>query len=171
MDGFVELVPVGRALLATALGAALGWEREREGHEAGARTYAIVALGACVFGHVSTQGAPSEQTRVAAQVAVGIGFLGGGVILRGRQHVHGLTTAATIWTTAAIGLAVAFGTYLLPIAATAIAYGLLRAPHSPCPPDAEKPQGEKSEPVAQRRGALWDGPHDAPTPKDASPQN
>ena len=151
MEGYADLVPVGRALLATALGAVLGHEREREGHEAGTRTYAIVALGAYLFGYVSTLGGESEQTRVAAQVAVGIGFLGGGVILRGRQRVHGLTTAATVWVTAAIGLAVAFGAYLLPVAATLIVYGLLRAPHSePRRPNEQPDKNEESEPVAQR---------------------
>ena len=147
MDGYAELVPVGRALLATALGALLGHEREREGHEAGGRTYAIVALGACLFGHVSQQGGASELTRVASQVAVGVGFIGGGVILRGRQHVHGLTTAATIWVAAAIGLALAFGMYLLPIAVTLIVYALLRWPHSePLRFEAKPDEDGKSNP-------------------------
>ena len=145
MDAYAELLPVAKALAAVALGALLGRERSREGHEAGARTYGIVALGACVFGHVSTAGGSSEMTRVASQVAVGVGFIGGGVILRGRGRVHGLTTAATVWLTAAIGLAVAFGLYALAVGATALAYGLLRSPHEP-----EEPPASPAEPEGGR---------------------
>lgn len=114
MDWNVEMLMAARAILAAALGALIGWERERHGREAGIRTYAAVSLGACVFGLISSHitGA-SDPGRVAAQVVTGVGFLGAGVILRDQGRITGLTTAATIWATASIGLGVAFGMYIL----------------------------------------------------------
>jgi putative Mg2+ transporter-C (MgtC) family protein len=103
-----ELEPIERVVVATVLGALVGWQRERVHQEAGIRTFAAVALGACVFG-VLTPG----DTRVAAQIVSGIGFIGAGVIMRGREHVHGLTTAAALWATASVGSAVAYGRLLL----------------------------------------------------------
>lgn len=103
-----ELQPVLRALVATILGALVGWQRQRVHQEAGIRTFAAVALGACVFGVL----APGD-TRIAAQIVTGIGFLGAGVIMRGRAHVHGLTTAAALWATASIGTVIAYGRLIL----------------------------------------------------------
>jgi putative Mg2+ transporter-C (MgtC) family protein len=129
MDWQADFVMVLRLGLATAFGAALGWQRERSGHTAGTRTFSLVALGACAFGLVSIAGGDNDRTRVAAQVATGIGFLGAGVILRGSAGVHGLTTAATIWTTAALGLLVAFGQYAVAAVATGGAVLILYLPH------------------------------------------
>jgi putative Mg2+ transporter-C (MgtC) family protein len=129
MDWQADAVMVLRLVLAAGCGAALGWQRERSGHKAGMRTFALVALGACAFGLISIAGGPSEQTRVAAQVATGIGFLGGGVILRGPASVHGLTTAAAIWTAAALGLLVAFGHYVVAAIATGASVLILYLPH------------------------------------------
>ncbi|HLN00137.1 MAG TPA: MgtC/SapB family protein [Bryobacteraceae bacterium] len=103
-----ELQPVLRVLVATILGALVGWQRERMHREAGIRTFAAVALGACVFALI----APGD-TRIAAQIVTGIGFIGAGVIMRGREHVHGLTTAAALWATASVGTAVAYGRLIL----------------------------------------------------------
>jgi putative Mg2+ transporter-C (MgtC) family protein len=103
-----EAEPVLRALIACVLGALVGWQRERVHQEAGIRTFAAVALGACVFGLIT----PGDM-RIAAQVVSGIGFLGAGLIIRGRAHVHGLTTAAALWATASIGMAVAYGRLIL----------------------------------------------------------
>ncbi|SRR5579863_3697165 len=103
-----ELQPVFRVLIATLLGAFVGWQRERVHQEAGIRTFAAVALGACVFGQVT----PGD-TRVAAQIVTGIGFIGAGVIMRGRAHVHGLTTAAALWATASVGTAIAYGRLIM----------------------------------------------------------
>jgi putative Mg2+ transporter-C (MgtC) family protein len=89
-------------LLAGVLGGIVGWQREHMGIEAGVRTFAAVSLGACVFGLIY----PAD-TRIAAQVVTGIGFLGAGVIMRGRGHIHGLTTAASLWAVASVGLAIA----------------------------------------------------------------
>ena len=122
----------GRAMLAALLGALIGWEREQHGREAGIRTYAAVSLGACVFGlissHVSTG---SDPTRIAAGVVTGVGFLGAGVILREQGRIAGLTTAATIWATSSVGLAIAFGMYVLGALTTLITFALLAVHHFP----------------------------------------
>jgi putative Mg2+ transporter-C (MgtC) family protein len=103
-----ELKPILQVVLAAVLGALVGWQRERVHQEAGIRTFAAVSLGACVFGLII----PGD-TRIAAQVVSGIGFIGAGVIMRGRAHVHGLTTAAALWATASVGMAVASGRLIL----------------------------------------------------------
>jgi putative Mg2+ transporter-C (MgtC) family protein len=110
-----------RLAIAALLGAAVGLEREAAGQAAGLRTHAMVAIGACLFGIVSTLGfeeffAPRDTTnvnvdvtRVASNVVVGIGFIGAGLIFRQGGHVRNLTTAASLWVTAAIGLAAGVG--------------------------------------------------------------
>lgn len=91
-------------LLALAFGALIGIEREYRGHEAGVRTSALVCVGAALFGETSML---YGDSRVAAGVVQGIGFLGAGLIFQRGFDVHGVTTAATIWVLAGIGLAVA----------------------------------------------------------------
>lgn len=114
MDWNVELLMAMRTIIAALLGAAIGWERETQGSEAGIRTYGAVCVGACTFGLVSSfVGDAPDPTRIAAQVVSGVGFLGAGVILRDHGKVTGLTTAATLWVTSAIGLAIAYGMYTL----------------------------------------------------------
>ncbi len=132
MDWEIEALMALRALVAALLGAFIGWEREQHGREAGIRTYAAVSLGACVFGLVSAHviGA-SDPTRIAAGVVTGVGFLGAGVILREQGRVAGLTTAATIWATASVGLAIAYGMYLLGVLTALIIFGLLALHHLP----------------------------------------
>lgn len=132
MDWSLESLYAGRALLATLLGAVVGLERQWHGSEAGIRTFGAVALGACVFSLVSSHvpGAP-DPTRIAAQVVSGIGFLGAGVILGSRTGVRGLTTAATLWSTAAIGMAVAWGMYVLATLTALLIFCLLFAHHAP----------------------------------------
>lgn len=110
-----------RLLLACLLGGAVGLERELSGQGAGFRTHILVALGCCLFTVVSAYGfgpfvagtGPGrfDPTRIAAQVVSGIGFLGAGAILRSGTGVHGLTTAASLWVVAAIGLSVGGGYY------------------------------------------------------------
>ena len=122
-----------RFLLAFALGAGIGFQRERAGKTAEVRTHILVSSGAALFTLVSIygfSGTAVDISRVAAAVVVGVGFIGAGVIFRGRQEeeVAGLTTAATIWITAAIGLAAGAGMYLVSVIVTAITVGVLLLP-------------------------------------------
>ena len=120
-----------RLLIAAGLGGAIGLERELRDHEAGFRTHLLVALGACVFTLVSayawtdwTFSTPSgvvfDPTRIAAQIVTGIGFLGAGAIIVRGISVRGLTTAATLWVVAAIGMAAGTGYYEVAIGAAAL---------------------------------------------------
>lgn len=130
MSPLLEMVL--RFLLATGLGAVIGYQRERAGKTAGMRTHILVSCGAALFTLASIYGfgAGADASRVAAGVVVGVGFIGGGVIFRGArgEEVAGLTTAAAIWATAAIGLAAGAGMYLLSSVATAIILGSLLLP-------------------------------------------
>lgn len=113
MDWTLELLFVSRTILAALAGGLIGWEREVHGREAGIRTYAAVSLGACTFALVSQHVGGGDPARIAAQVVSGVGFLGAGAILRQDDRVRGLTTAGTLWATAAVGLAMGFGMYVL----------------------------------------------------------
>lgn len=118
-----ESTVIARLALAVVLGGLLGLERELRGHAAGLRTHLLVSLGSCLFTLVSVTAGqtvdsaePSfvraDVTRIASQIVVGIGFLGGGAIFRHGTSVHGLTTAANLWLTASVGLAAGFGFFL-----------------------------------------------------------
>ena len=133
MDWQVELIMALRAVIAAVLGGFIGAERERHGQDAGIRTYGAVALGACVFGLISAHalGTSGVDTRIAGQVVSGVGILGAGVIMREQGKVTGLTTAAKVWSTAAVGLAIAFGMYLLGTLTAAIIFILLASHHLP----------------------------------------
>ncbi len=106
-----EMEHAVRIAAAVLLGGLIGLERELRDKPAGFRTIILICLGACIFTILSqVVGGPDAQgTRIAAQIVTGIGFIGAGAILRDRQAVFGLTTAATIWAVAAIGMAVGFG--------------------------------------------------------------
>lgn len=136
MDGLLDLsVPelLLRVGVTAALGGAIGVEREIDAKEAGVRTHMVLALGAALFGMISASGfepfvAPRgetnvtvEVTRVASSVAAGVGFLGAGAILKQAGAIRGLTTAASIWLTAAVGLAVGLGFYWPAVAVTVAA--------------------------------------------------
>lgn len=108
-------------LLAALLSAIIGINRERAGFDAGLRTHIIVGVGACLFTILSRFAFPGNDTaRVASNIVVGIGFLGAGTIIRQENRARGLTTAAGIWVTAAVGMAVGTGAWLLACAASAI---------------------------------------------------
>ena len=120
-----------RLVIAAALGGAIGLERELRDHEAGFRTHLLVSLGACVFTLVSAyawtdwtfstqQGVVFDPTRIAAQIVTGIGFLGAGAIIVRGISVRGLTTAATLWVVAAIGMAAGTGYYAVGIGAAVL---------------------------------------------------
>jgi putative Mg2+ transporter-C (MgtC) family protein len=126
-----DLIVMFRVMIAFLLGAIIGWERERDGISAGIRTYGAISLGACVFGVVSISIMNADPSRIAAQVATGIGFLCGGVIFRQGDYVVGLTTAATLWATSAVGLAVSFGMYVIGVMTTILIFILLYLPRLP----------------------------------------
>lgn len=112
-----------RLLLAFALGAVLGFERERVDKPAGLRTHILVSLGSCLFTILSLTAFPgSDPARVAAYIVAGIGFIGAGTILQTRERIVGITTAASLWVAASIGMAAGAGFYLLAIITTAMAY-------------------------------------------------
>jgi putative Mg2+ transporter-C (MgtC) family protein len=120
---------IARLGLAALLGGAIGFERERLSWAAGLRTHMLVSVGACLFMIVSSYGfmdvldhehVSLDPSRVAAQVVSGIGFLGAGSILLRGEIVRGLTTAASLWTVAAVGLAAGGGLYLAAVAATIV---------------------------------------------------
>lgn len=116
--GDIELFK--QLLLALFLGAAIGVEREVAHKSAGMRTHALVALGSALFTIVSASlsGPTIDPTRIAAQIVTGIGFLGAGMIVFDQSRVKGLTTAAGVWTAAAIGMAAGFNLNSLAIFST-----------------------------------------------------
>jgi putative Mg2+ transporter-C (MgtC) family protein len=107
-----------RLLLAAGLGAVIGLERELRQKPAGLRTNILIAVGSALFSIVSIRVVGGSPDRIAAQIVSGVGFLGAGAIMRGRTNVHGMTTAATIWVNAAIGMAAGLGEPALATAAT-----------------------------------------------------
>lgn len=128
MSPWLEMIL--RLLLATALGAGIGYQRERAGKAAGLRTHILITLGAALFAIVSIFGFSGavDPSRVAAGVVAGVGFIGAGVIFRGEEGVAGLTTGASIWATAAVGLAAGAGLYLISVIATLVTVGILMIP-------------------------------------------
>ena len=112
---------IGNLSLAAVLGMAIGFEREHRRKPAGLRTYTLVALGAALFtilSSASVLGTAFDPARIAANIVVGIGFIGGGLIFMKGEHMEGLTTAAGLWATAAIGMAAGFGLYAIAVYAT-----------------------------------------------------
>ncbi len=112
----LRLATLGRLLLASVLGGIIGMEREMSGKPAGLRTVLLICVGATLFTELSIRLAGvgeyrGDPARLAAQIVPGIGFIGAGAILHGRGKVTGLTTAATLWTVTAIGIAVGSGAY------------------------------------------------------------
>ena len=115
-------------VLAVIFGGAIGLEREIRGKAAGLRTNVLICLGAAVFTMISRQmgaGQEGSMTRIAAGVVTGVGFLGAGAIIRERTGVHGLTTAATIWLVASVGMACGAGFYTLAVISTVVAVVVL----------------------------------------------
>jgi putative Mg2+ transporter-C (MgtC) family protein len=119
-----------RILVAIALGLVIGAEREFRGHPAGLRTMALISAGSCMFtglGLLPEFGTRVDPTRIAAQIVTGVGFLGAGSILRQGEEVRGLTTAASIWVAASLGMAVGFAYYGVAIFATLLVVVVLVA--------------------------------------------
>ncbi|MDP3954574.1 MAG: MgtC/SapB family protein [bacterium] len=121
-----------RLLVAAGLGAAVGFERERSNKVAGLRTHSLVAIGSALISILSVYGFENvakgpgyDPSRLISNIIVGIGFIGGGAILRYGPRVIGTTTAATLWLVAAVGIAAGLGFYGGALAATIIAYIIL----------------------------------------------
>ena len=125
----LDLEMVMRIVLAFGLGAVLGWERNRVRKPAGLRTHMMVAAGSAAFTLVSIYGFPGfahDPARIAAQIVSGVGFLGAGTIWRTPSNVRGLTTAASIWLAAAIGMMAGVGMYVVAIVTALLGYICLR---------------------------------------------
>src|SRR5215216_4312924 len=124
-----DLELLGRLLIAAVLGGAIGAERELNDQAAGLRTHMLLTIGACLFTVISAygfrRGVGTDPSRLAAQIVTGIGFLGGGAIVRHGLTVKGLTTAASIWATASVGVAVGAGDYVLGVGGAALVVGTL----------------------------------------------
>ena len=106
-----------RLVLATLAGGLIGLEREVVHKPAGVRTHMLVSLGSALFVLVTIETLPNEAARIIAGIATGIGFLGAGTIFKSKDEVHGLTTAASIWAVAGVGIALGFGYYLMTVIA------------------------------------------------------
>ncbi|MCW3994307.1 MAG: MgtC/SapB family protein [Candidatus Bathyarchaeota archaeon] len=123
----VELEPVIRLILGFVLSGIVGLEREVSLKPAGLRTHVLVGLGSTLLTILSLQAFPgADPSRVAASIIVGIGFLGAGTIIKTEEKIIGLTTAATLWIVASIGVATGAGFYVLAIVATILAFSVLR---------------------------------------------
>ncbi len=144
-----EAVVLVRVLVAALLGGVLGWERLSAGKWVGVRTLMLVALSSALFGGISgfavatgedvTAEVHTDPIRVVQAVAIGIGFLGAGVVHvdRERGAVHGLTTAASVWATAAVGIAAGLGKYLVAVGSTSLLLFVLRVVAKLEPPSHE----------------------------------
>ena len=122
-----DLELLGRLLLAAVLGGAIGAERELNDQPAGLRTHMLLTIGACLFTLISAYGfgGRTDPSRIAAQIVTGIGFLGGGAIVRHGLTVKGVTTAASIWATASVGVAIGAGSYVLGTGGAVLVVGTL----------------------------------------------
>jgi len=151
-----------RLTVGLVLGAIIGFERELHRQPAGFRTHSLVSLGAALFTVVSAfgfAGPTVDPTRIAAQIVSGIGFIGAGTILQYRGHIRGLTTAASLWSVAAIGTAAGAGLFVVAITGSILILVILslldqveeitrrrfRVPPSPYPPPPEEPDEGSSE--------------------------
>ena len=123
IDTSLQWEIVGRIALAAFLGAMIGLEREYRGYPAGVRTMALVCMGSALFADMSRLYGGDD--RIASQIVSGIGFLGAGLILREGFSVRGVTTAATIWAAAAVGVAIGIEAYVVAIFASLTAVLIL----------------------------------------------
>ncbi len=125
MLGNIEILT--RLLVSAAIAALIGWEREKVHKPAGLRTHILVCMGATLITLVSIDGiGGSDPARLAAGIVTGIGFLGAGTIFRDKDHVRGLTTAASVWAVSGIGIAAGAGYYFAAVIAAAIIFLTLK---------------------------------------------
>lgn len=141
-----------QVVIAAALGGFIGFERERRGHDAGLRTNMLISMGACLFTILSIYGFPlkgstsQDTARIAAQVVTGVGFLGAGAFIHGQSHTKGMTTAATIWMVAAIGMTVGVRAYGLALFSSTFTFFILRFLHPVSVTLAKKDESSNSSP-------------------------
>ena len=126
-EGFtnIEFETIFQLLLAIALGALIGFERQLGHRPAGLRTHMLVSLGATIFTVISLS-FDIEPARIAAGIVTGIGFLGAGSIIAHKGHIRGITSAATLWIVAAIGLSVGVGEYVIAIISALLVFVILQ---------------------------------------------
>ena len=125
MDPFwIDLEKIAVAYLLTMI---IGWDREQEAHSAGLRTFPIVGMASCGYLLILAGSGPDTQSRILQGLITGIGFVGGGAILKDGLNVKGMATAASIWNAGVIGAAVAMGRYGIAIALAGINLFTLRA--------------------------------------------
>ena len=133
MDINAELIIISKLIVSFLLGAFIGLDRERHCRDAGIRTYAAVCIGATLFTAITAHlvNNPSDTSRVIANIITGVGFLGAGIIYRnsGAGTSHGLTTAATVWCTSAVGVAVGLDMFIIAIIGACSLYFLLSLHH------------------------------------------
>ena len=133
----------------------IGYERGSRGVPAGVRTHTLVCLGAMLLTVTSITFDVDAPTRIASSIVTGIGFLGAGIIMHQRRSIHGLTTAATIWLVAAIGITIGLGFYMTSVLATLGAFVVLKLPHlgeHGYPPiESAEAKAEKKKPPRKRR--------------------
>lgn len=123
----IEIVPeeLIQILLAVIVGAVIGAEREYRNKSAGFRTLMLITIGSTIFTILSRKIAPDNPDRIAANILTGLGFLGAGTLFREDDKMTGLTTAATIWATAALGMSIGSGHYILALSGTVLVVFIL----------------------------------------------
>ena len=146
---------VGRLALAAVLGGLIGLEREYRGYPAGVRTMALVCMGSALFADTSSLFG-GDAARITAQIVTGIGFLGAGLIFREGDTVKGVTTAATIWTVAAVGIAVGAQAYI--VASFASLFSIILLELSPFTKNIHARNGQRDDDLRDQRG---DSVHEA----------
>lgn len=125
----LTVVFLANLILSICLGSVIGAERELRGKDAGISTHTFVICGSMLFTFLSMSVDPFSESRIAAQIVAGIGFLGAGIILKDGSNIRNLTTAASIWFAGAIGMAIGFGFYGIAIISAIASIFLPRIPH------------------------------------------
>jgi putative Mg2+ transporter-C (MgtC) family protein len=125
----IQIHFIAGLLFVLASGFLIGYERGSRGQPAGVRTHTLVCLGAMLFATLSNNVDAGDSSRIAANVVVGIGFLGAGLIMQYKGAVHGLTSAASLWLTAAIGVSIGYGFYMIATFTMFTAFAILKLPH------------------------------------------
>lgn len=149
IDAQTQWEIVGRLALAALLGGLIGLEREYRGYPAGVRTMALVCMGSALFADTSSMFG-GDGARITAQIVSGIGFLGAGLIFREGDTLKGVTTAATIWTVAAVGIAVGAQAYI--VASFAALFSIILLELSPVTKNIHSRNGQRDEDLHDHRG-------------------